>query len=259
VSLRRGRGLLASLLVLIPAGACAPRATLLEPSGTSTLITATTPDRSMIFLHRTEEGFIVVDLGWLDAEDTLEAQLRGAGAGPEDVAAVFLTHSHRDHIGGWRLVRHAPFHMALPEVDRFLGREEHEGWIPRTADRMLGPAGPGEGEVEIRPFSGDTTFVFGADTIYAFLIPGHTPGSTAYLVDGLLLAGDGIYRSYVGDFREAMAGYSDDTAEALRSLESLFQRLEPHRVENLCTAHGRCAPYTPEFRERLLGRERDRS
>lgn len=40
------------------------------------------------------------------------------------------------------------------------------------------------------PFSKDTVFVFGRDTLHAFLVAGHTAGSTAYLFRGVLFVGD---------------------------------------------------------------------
>lgn len=206
----------------------------------------------MTYVRRVQEGVLIVDLGWLDADSILDEQLDAIDARDEPVVAVLLTHSHRDHIGGWRRVRDAPFYMGLPEVARFFGEEEHEGWVPRIADRVLGSAGPERGEVEVRPFASDTTLVFGVDTVHAFLVPGHTSGSAAYLIDGLLLTGDAIYRGYLGDFRPAMIGYSDDTNQARRSLADLFRRLDDYRVEEVCTAHGRCAPWTEDFRERVL-------
>jgi glyoxylase-like metal-dependent hydrolase (beta-lactamase superfamily II) len=243
--------MLATAALLLAAG-CAPRARPMPPDATAARVTARTPDRSMVHIQRVADGFIVVDLGFIDAEDQLRRQLADAGGTPDDVRAVLLTHSHRDHIAAWRLVRHAPFYMGAAEVNRFFGLEEHEGWIPRLADRALGTPGPGPGEVTVRPIARDTALVFGVDTVHAFLMPGHTAGSVAWLMDGMLLAGDALYRGYLGDFRPAMVGYSDDTAEARRSAEALFVRLETFRVDSVCTAHGRCAAYDADFRARVL-------
>jgi glyoxylase-like metal-dependent hydrolase (beta-lactamase superfamily II) len=244
----------AVLAATLLAAGCAARVPPMSPETDAARYTSLTPDRSMIHIQRVDGGFIVVDLGFIDAERVLRRQLEAAGGRPEQVVAVLLTHSHRDHIGAWRLVRHAPFHMGAAEVERFVGGEAHEGWIPRLADRALGAPGPEPGMVAVRPIHRDTMLVFGRDTVHAFLMPGHTPGSTAYLMNGMLLAGDALYRGYAGDFRPAMAGYSDDTAEARRSVESLFARLKPFRVDSACTAHGRCAAYDGAFRERVLRR-----
>lgn len=206
----------------------------------------------MIYLARVDSGVLAIDLGWTRAAAALDRGLRRLGATREDVTAVFLTHSHRDHIGAWRAVAAAPFYVGAPEVDLLLGRAEHGGWVPRTAHRLRRTDGPRPGEVELRPFSRDTAFTFGADTLHAFLAPGHTAGSAAYLFRGVLFAGDAVSKTFLsGRLRPARAGYSDDTALARRSLADVLAKAEARGVRIVCTAHARCAPYTPELRRRL--------
>jgi glyoxylase-like metal-dependent hydrolase (beta-lactamase superfamily II) len=210
---------------------------------------------SMIYLARTDSGVIAIDLGWTRADAALDRGLRRLGASRESVAAVFLTHSHRDHIGAWRAVAGAPFYLGAPEVDLLRGRAEFGGWVPRTANRLHRADGPRPGELRLRPFASDTIFVFGADTLRAYLVPGHTAGSAAYLFRGVLFAGDAISKTYVaGRLRPARAGYSDDAAQAGRSLADLLAKAESSGVRVVCTAHARCAAYTPELRRRLAGR-----
>jgi len=235
--------------------ACTVRGPAAGPDPESPRIMAATPDRSTMYLYAVDGGFIVVDLGWIDAEQRLSEKLSAAGGSPADVVAVLLTHSHRDHIAAWRLVRHAPFYMGAAEVDRFFGVAEHGGFIPRVSDRMLGAPGPAPGAVAVRPLGGDTVLTFGRDTVHAFHVPGHTAGSMVYLLRGMLHAGDAIYRGYIGDFRPAMIGYSDDSDEAARALALLIRRLEPFAVDSVCTAHARCSPFTAELRARLLAHE----
>lgn len=210
---------------------------------------------SMIYLARTASGVIAIDLGWTRAGPALDRGLRRLGATRDSVSAVFLTHSHRDHIGAWRAVAGAPFYLGAPEEDLLLGRAEFGGWVPRTADRLRHTDGPRPGELRLRPFARDTAFVFGPDTLRAFLVPGHTAGSAAYLFRGVLFAGDAISKTYVaGRLRPARAGYSDDASLARRSLAELLVKAESSGVRVICTAHARCAPYTPELRRRLSGR-----
>ena len=116
------------LLSLLLAG-CAGRvpAVLTDPHR-SAVATSGGPNRSASYVARVEGGVVVVDLGWWGAEGALEGALEEIGAAPEDVIAVFLTHSHRDHLGAWRTVAHAPFHMAAAEVELFRARG---GWGSR--------------------------------------------------------------------------------------------------------------------------------
>jgi glyoxylase-like metal-dependent hydrolase (beta-lactamase superfamily II) len=207
----------------------------------------------MIHLSRVEGGVVAVDLGWVGAAGALEEGLVRLDADTGDVVAVFLTHSHRDHIAGWPLVRGATFHMAAGEVDRFTGRETHDGWIAKTADMLLEPNLPAPGELTIRSFDRDTAFVFGADTVYAFTLPGHTAGSAAYLIRDVLFVGDAVSRRPFAGFVTAKQGFSDDPARSRRELAALFARITKHDIRWACTAHGDCAVYDETFRNDVMG------
>lgn len=218
-----------------------------EEPAQSLAVTTAGPNRSAIYLERVEGGIVVIDLGWWGAEDALEDGLRRMDATASDVVAVFLTHSHRDHVAAWRAVRHAPFHVAEPEADLLVGRDDHGGWIPRLAESVKGTDLPEDGDVSIHTFRTDTVFTFGRDTVRAFPVSGHTAGSAAYLVRGRLFAGDAISHTWLSGFRPALSGYSDDTEEARRSIASLRERLRPFTVTDACTAHFQCSAATDEF------------
>ncbi|MEJ7810883.1 MAG: MBL fold metallo-hydrolase [Gemmatimonadaceae bacterium] len=223
----------------------------LEQPGHAVVATTAGPNASMIYLARVDSGVIVIDLGWVGAERALRAGVRRLGGPPDRIVAVFLTHSHRDHLGAWRAVAHAPFYVSAAEVARLEGRVGHAGWIPRLAEQVQPTRGPRPGAVAIRAFSRDTAFAIGNDTVHAFLVPGHTAGSAAYLFRGVLFAGDAISHTARGRLRSARAGYSDDATAARRSLTRLWSTLESYDVRFVCTAHARCAAYTPELRREL--------
>jgi glyoxylase-like metal-dependent hydrolase (beta-lactamase superfamily II) len=236
------------LALLLGAGGCAPP--LVSGVG-GAMVGQAGPGSSMFTVFPTDTGLILIDLAWWGAEAELRATLASADATPDDVVAVLITHAHRDHIAAWRAVRHATFFLAEPEAPYFFGEAEYAGWIPRVADRLVEPPLPERGEVAAVTFSADTTLVVGRDTIHAFLVPGHTPGSTAYLVRGVVFAGDALARTPLG-FRHSLPGYSDDVEQAAASLRSLFERLGPHEVRLICTAHGKCSPFNAEFRREAL-------
>jgi hydroxyacylglutathione hydrolase len=205
------------------------------------------PNASMVYLARVHGGIVAIDLGWWSAERSVRRALRAIGASPSDVTDVFLTHSHRDHVGAWRLVRASRFHLAAAESATFIGERPHRGWIPRAAERVKRSQLPRAGEVDIRAFSGDTAFVFGSDTLLAYVVPGHTSGSTVYLFRGLLFLGDAATYARWGGFAPARRGFSDDPEAAARSLDALWKRVPLARVRYVCTAHAKCSPLTPEF------------
>jgi glyoxylase-like metal-dependent hydrolase (beta-lactamase superfamily II) len=197
---------------------------------------------SMIYATRTVKGVVVIDLGWEGSGNHLRRALAEVNAEPEDVVAVFLTHSHRDHIAAWPVVSHARFHMAEAEVPYFLGKKSHEGALSRIAS-VVSPSLPEPDEVEIEPFSQDTAFVFGADTIRAFLVPGHTPGSTAYLVRDVVLAGDALSYTRGMGFHHARRLVSHDMGQARHALDSLLRRLGDYEPRDVCTAHAICTDF----------------
>lgn len=211
------------------------------------------PNTSMVYLARAGERVIAIDLGWWGSRRAVTAALRELDASPERVTDVFLTHSHRDHIGAWRLLRRSRFHLADAERPLLFGDRPHGGWIPRLAERIRPSGLPRPGDLDVDAFSRDTTFVFGRDTLFAFLVPGHTAGSTVYLFRGVLFLGDAATHTPWGGFGPARRGYSDDAAAGAVNLRTLWLRLPRDGVRYVCTAHGHCARYSAAFMKDVGG------
>ena len=235
------------LLLLVVSGCALHVPPTLQAPPHSLVVSTGGLNRSAIFFHRVEGGVVLIDLGWWGADEALAEGLKQLGATTDDVIAVFLTHSHRDHLGAWRSVRHAPFYVAAAEAELLFGREAHGGWLPSLAEKINGSDLPSPDEVQVRTFSSDTLFAFGRDTLRAFLVPGHTAGSAAYLYRGTLFAGDAIAKTWISGFRPALGRFSVDAAEARRSLEGLQKRIEPFEVSLVCTSHLKCSAATDEF------------
>jgi glyoxylase-like metal-dependent hydrolase (beta-lactamase superfamily II) len=202
---------------------------------------------SLTYAARTSAGVLLIDLGWWGHGRALPRALAALDATPHDVALVFLTHAHRDHVAAWPAVRQARVYVAGPEYARLTGRARPRGWIPRWAERLKPTRLPRPGELDVRPFASDTAFAVGADTLRAYVVPGHTAGSAAYLFRGVLFVGDAVTYTRAGGFAPARRGYSDDARVAAASLAALWRRLPPGGVRYVCTAHARCAAFTPAF------------
>lgn len=221
-------------------GACAAGIGPLREPPRATAFTTTGPWSSMVYLARTERGVVAVDLGWIGAEGELDDALRRLDADPDDVVAVFLTHSHRDHIAAWDALPDARFYLAEDELPYFHGGERHGGPVPWLVAAIDAAPRPDPGELDVRTFTGDTAIALGRDTMYAFPVPGHTPGSAAYLFRGVLFAGDAIAYTPLLGFHPAKRMYTVDVDRSRASLAALGRRLRARDARYVCTAHAKC-------------------
>jgi N-acyl homoserine lactone hydrolase len=152
---------------------------------------------------------------------------------PEPLAGVFLTHLHLDHV------------MGLPDVPAgtpiFCGPGEarSHGFLnlftrPITDRALEGHATLGEWQFQPDParrFSG-VLDVFGDGSLWALHVPGHTPGSTAYLVrtprGPVLLAGDASHTAWGWDHAVEPGNFSKDVEQSARSLAQLEALVRRH-------------------------------
>ncbi len=160
-----------------------------------------------VFVVRTPGGnAIVVDAGFdRRARPTLE-RLRAMGLDSNDVVAILVTHGHTDHLRGANRFEGAA--VVGQPVEQLLVAENAPGSI-----------------VLSRLVSDGERFEIDGVEIEAFAVPGHTAGSTAYLIDGVLIMGDTALVDRRGALRTVKARYSEDPEAAAASLQALRERL----------------------------------
>jgi len=171
------------------------------------LIMTTTPYGDMtvnayIVHDRTSRDAAIFDTG-ADAAPLLEA----IQTNDLNVVAIFLTHSHADHI------------HALATLKRELGVE---AWSSELE--------PVRGTNTFRP--GDL-FNAGQHFIRTRLTPGHSPGGTTFVIEGPVL-----HAAMVGDalFAGSIGGVHDGYNEALSTIRREILGLRDDTV--LCPGHG---------------------
>lgn len=156
------------------------------------------------------------------------------------LAGVWFTHLHSDHVLG---VPDVPSHVPLIAGPGEL--ESHAGTnaLMRRTYRELFDGR----ELQTWPFDGepdlgglDTVDIFGDGTALAIHAPGHTPGSTAYLVhttDGpVLLTGDCSHTAWGWEHHVTPGTYTEDHAENQASLDAL-RRLADDRGWTVYVGH----------------------
>ncbi len=188
---------------------------------------------SAVYVIDTSAGLVLVDAGLKSQHGTLLGQMRELGLDPGRVRAILLTHAHGDHSLG-----------AMP-LKRRSGATIYAG---RDDARVLRDGGPIEAifssfemsnheihatEVDIE-LSGGEMLAFGDTRIEVIATPGHTPGSTCYVLDrgGLrvFFGGDTVMSSLeLGTYSAYLAPrYRGDARAYLATLRELSAMPVPH-------------------------------
>jgi N-acyl homoserine lactone hydrolase len=174
------------------------------------------------------------------AIQTGTAQMRQSMQGP--LSGVFFTHLHIDHITG------------LPEipdnVPLYIGKSEstQKDWInmfTQGATNQLLQGKPVLQEWDFQPdpqarFEG-VIDVFKDGSVFAISVPGHTPGSTAYLVrtptGPVLLTGDTSHTRWGWDNTVEPGDFTRDPARNLKNLTALKKLVERHPTTTVRLGH----------------------
>lgn len=148
------------------------------------------------------------------------------GQQSQPLAGVFLTHLHLDHI------------LGMPDVPRGTpvfsgpGEARAHGFLNLFTRPITDRAFDGQSTLAEWHFRADPAQrfqgvldVFGDGSLWALHVPGHTPGSTAYLArtpkGPVLMVGDASHTSWGWDHGVEPGNFSSDVAESAKSLAAL--------------------------------------
>ncbi len=183
-------------------------------------------DDAAIYLIDCGGDAALIDAGSGNATDVLLANVEAAGIDPSRLRWLLLTHCHYDHAGGayglreqlgCRVFMHAVEAPFLEAGDNVVSAA---GWyrariMPCPVDEKL------EGERE--------DLSLGNRTIVAVAIPGHSPGSVAYYIDGA--EGRLVFAQDVhGPLHPTLCSNAD-------AYQTSLQRLLNLRAAVLCEGH----------------------
>lgn len=174
-----------------------------------------------LFLIQTGDSYVVVDAG--SNSDAVSKELQKLKINPDKVTALFLTHSHPDHIAAIGLFKNATIYISnkeLPAVSQekptylTLNKIEYKNKYYLLEDQQI---------VRVKNLS-----------IKAIQTPGHTPGSMCYLInDKYLFVGD-AFGLADGKIDKPNEGYTKDMKSAIISFEKINKL---SKAEYIFTAH----------------------
>lgn len=154
-------------------------------------------------------------------------------ARPGPLAGVFLTHLHLDHITGMPDVPKGTPIFAGP------GETEERSFQNLVVQPILDRALEGQQPIAEWQFQPDPSGVFagvldifGDRTVWALSVPGHTPGSTAYLArtpaGPVLMVGDACHTAWGWENGVEPGSFSHDQPASVKSLATLKALVERH-------------------------------
>ena len=174
----------------------------------------------------------IVDAGNDKSGEALLAELARRKLDAGAVTAIFLTHGHPDHTGAVALFPNAAVMALAPEVGLIEGTARPSG--PLTRFMPLAPAGK-----VTRMLADGETVTVGYAEVHVYAMPGHTQGSAAYLVGGVLFMGDAADADSNGRVIAPPWIFSDSQPQASDSIVTLADRLRKEKasVRTIAFAH----------------------
>jgi len=167
-------------------------------------------------------------VGLIDAGNDRDAKairtvLARLGKRDREVRAIFITHAHDDHTSGL---------AAFPEAEAY-AIEPDASLVRRQRDAVSASM-----TKEVR--DGDRLDLHGT-RVEVYAVPGHTKGSAAYMVRGVLFLGDAA-QGLRGGTLGANSMLSEDAERSKRSLRMLAQRLSSQQSDVHYIAFGHSGP-----------------
>ena len=163
-------------------------------------------DFANVFIIQDSAQYVVIDCANNPA--IVAEQMEKLGINPDNVVAVFLTHTDEDHVGALSLFDKAKLYMSKEEEQMINGTKSKFLWFGNSLSRT-----------DYILLEDRETVQIGNLKFEAFLVPGHTSGMTAYLLnDKYLFIGD-IASLKDRKIAPIPAFFDMDTEQAVKSHE----------------------------------------
>jgi len=195
-----------------------------------------------VYLYDTGSRYILFDTG-ADPKQ-LEAGLAELGITPDDISIIFLSHSDYDHVAGLTLFPKAKIYINEEEMPMLTGKVARDGAsrynkLPEGVENeRLTTVKEGQ-ELEVT-FDTHESHLGGAITkdtstsipIRVINAPGHTPGSTMYVINNeFIFTGDALM---IKDGKYEVHPFTLDEKQAQSTIDASLDILKKYLI---LTAH----------------------
>ena len=158
-----------------------------------------------MFMIQDSTQYIVIDCAGYP--EIVEEQMKKLGINPNQVVAVFLTHTDADHAGALGLFDKSKLYMSKEEEQMINGTRTKFLWFGNSISRT-----------DYTLLEDRQTVQIGNLKIECILVPGHTSGTMAYLInDKYLFTGD-ILSLKDGKIAPIPAFFNINHAQAVENL-----------------------------------------
>lgn len=172
--------------------------------------------KSLAWILRTKRGVVLIDTGVdRDARAILE-ELGAQGLSASNVHTILITHAHPDHWAGAAAFPAAKVYAGAGDVALLQGKAKLKGPLSAVLGRIMPPP-----LAAVEPVQDGQVLDVDGEEIRAIALPGHTPGSTAYLWKDLLFTGDALLGKGAAEVSLSPWLFCEDSGQARRSLEKL--------------------------------------
>lgn len=191
------------------------------------------PTAMNCFVVNTPDGYIMIDTGLPESKGgkTLE-RLKSLNVAPTDIKAIYLTHSHFDHIGGLLDESDA---AVYPNCTLYIPAKENAFMHESMAETIS--------KIENAYSNRIVTFDWGEilpNNVLPIAAPGHTPGHTAYRLGSILFVGDLLHGAEIQLKDPTIcANFDADRDQSIETRKLLLSYI----ITNSLTALGNHVPY----------------
>ncbi len=188
-------------------------------------------------------GVVLIDTGFDDEARAIKHALRG-----RKLHAILLTHGHLDHAAGTSSLD-APVYIGRADAPALRGEHTFDALYPLLGEIFGGiPVAKGA----IHEVDDRDVYVVGDRRFSVISMPGHTEGSTAWLLDDVLFSGDAMLAPLGDGVYPAGVGFTLDIEAAYDSI----RRLRDVEVHWLADAHYGVLPEPKQAMRHALDRDR---